>query len=403
MMVKKWGTVGLCSIGNLINSADRIIMPIAIIQMTDQYKWSLYWQGWILSSFAFGYITSQLIGARAATRYGSKKVLAWAVCLWSISTLLTPLVTPHLYLLITCRILLGLGEGLGLPTIFTIFAQTVPVHERSTAFGYLIGAGHVGQTLAALLCPHLYWELSFYLFGSLGIVWLFVWMVVYKEEKLSQEDELPLVYSKTGAKQVHWVRFLCHWSLWAIYIAHFAMNWSNYIIMQWLPTYLSRYLGANKESVSLTAVPYIVNSLFGVVSGHLADWLIARNWSILSVRRIMTFVGLFGPGIFLICFCTVNSLLYAVIFVSISMGLCACNSAGHLSNHTEVAPNHAGLTFAISNTLATIPGILCGPLTAELVVQSHGRWFPVFILAAAINFVGGIIYVSQSTANPLYQ
>jgi hypothetical protein len=42
------------------------------------------------------------------------------------------------------------------------------------------------------------------------------------------------------------------------------MNWSNYIIMQWLPTYLARNLGANKESISLTAVPYIVNSLVGI-------------------------------------------------------------------------------------------------------------------------------------------
>lgn len=38
-------------------------------------------------------------------------------------------------------------------------------------------------------------------------------------------------------------------------------------------------------------------------------------------------------------------------FISISMGLCACNSAGHLSNHAEVAPNHAGITFSVSNTL----------------------------------------------------
>lgn len=33
------------------------------------------------------------------------------------------------------------------------------------------------------------------------------------------------------------------------------------------------------------------------------------------------------------------------------MGLCACNSAGHLSNHADVAPNHAAFTFAISNTI----------------------------------------------------
>ena len=63
---------------------------------------------------------------------------------------------------------------------------------------------------------------------------------------------------------VSWVTWVSHWSLWSIYIAHFAMNWSNYIIMQWLPTYLSRTLGANKESMSLTAVPYIISSLCGV-------------------------------------------------------------------------------------------------------------------------------------------
>jgi hypothetical protein len=40
-------------------------------------------------------------------------------------------------------------------------------------------------------------------------------------------------------------------------------------------------------------------------------------------------------------------------FVSISMGLCACNSAGHLSNHADIAPNHAGITFAVSNTIVS--------------------------------------------------
>lgn len=101
------------------------------------------------------------------------------------------------------------------------------------------------------------------------------------------------------------------------------------------------------------------------------------------------------------------------------MGLCAFNSAGHLSNHADVAPDHAGATFALSNTLvsafvmqqwlnfkyrlpqATIPGILCGPLTAELVTASRGRWFPVFVLAAGINFTSAIIYQSQSSASPV--
>lgn len=125
------------------------------------------------------------------------------------------------------------------------------------------------------------------------------------------------------------------------------MNWSNYIIMQWLPTYLARNLSANKESISLTALPYIVNSLIGIgryiityynyifqpfkylifkniafifvfiVAGHSADTLIQKRWSILSVRRLMTNIGLIGPGAFLLAFCAVDNLLAAVMYVQL--------------------------------------------------------------------------------------
>lgn len=37
-------------------------MPIAIVPMTDIFNWSLHSQGWILSAFAFGYFTSQILG-----------------------------------------------------------------------------------------------------------------------------------------------------------------------------------------------------------------------------------------------------------------------------------------------------------------------------------------------------
>ncbi|KAI4478821.1 hypothetical protein M0804_011567 [Polistes exclamans] len=357
--------VALCSAANFINAADRVIMPIAIVPMTDEFKWNLHWQGWILSAFAFGYFTSQIIGASIASRFGCKTVLMLAVLLWSISTVVTPLLAQSIPLLIICRVILGLGEGLGLPVIFHLFAHSVPIEERSRAFGYLVAAGSVGQVVASVICPNLSWQSGFYLFGIIGIVWTLLWLLLYQE--INSQDEIPLFVPKvTQNRNLRWTEFITHWPLWALYIAHFAMNWSNYIIMQWLPTYLTRNISANKESISLTALPYIVNSLVGIVAGHSADNLIQKR-----------------------------------CFISISMGLCACNSSGHLSNHADIAPNHAGITFAVSNTIATIPGILCGPLTAELVTASHGRWMPVFVLAAAINFTGAIIYQSHSSALPV--
>lgn len=69
--------------------------------------------GWILSAFAFGYFTSQIIGGCAASRFGGKSVLVFAVLLWSISTVVTPLLVTSIPALLFCRALLGFGEGLG--------------------------------------------------------------------------------------------------------------------------------------------------------------------------------------------------------------------------------------------------------------------------------------------------
>lgn len=55
----------------------------------------------------------QIIGACAANRFGGKLVLLFAVFLWSVSTTITPLLATSVPALIFCRVLLGLGEGLG--------------------------------------------------------------------------------------------------------------------------------------------------------------------------------------------------------------------------------------------------------------------------------------------------
>lgn len=405
--------VTLCSIANFINAADRVLMPIAIIPMTDEFKWNLHWQGWILSTFAIGYFISQVLGSFSAGKFGGKVVLLCAVLLWSFSTLVTPMVAPSSVMaLVICRFALGLGEGLGLPTTYHILAHSVPIEERSRAFAYLVAAGSVGQTIASVVCPHIAWQTSFYVLGSAGLAWSILWVVMYTETRVPtapNPEQLPFFHTDKKAEEQQkswvwhstWFLLLSHWPLWSIYIAHFAMNWSSYIIMQWLPTYLTRTLGANRESISLSAVPYIFNFIVGIGAGHWADKLVANGWPLLSVRRLMTSLGLIGPGLFLLAFCAVNNLAAAVILVSISMGFCAFNSAGHLSNHADVAPNHAGITFALSNTLATIPGILCGPVTAELVTASQGRWFPVFVLASGINFTAAVIYHSQSSASQI--
>lgn len=83
--------------------------------------------------------------------------------------------------------------------------------------------------------------------------------------------------------------------------------------MQWLPTYFARGLEAKKEEIMFTAVPYVMNSLVGMTAGHFADALISHKWTVLSVRRLMTTIGLIGPALFILLFSAVNNFVMAVM------------------------------------------------------------------------------------------
>jgi MFS family permease len=86
---------------------------VAIIPMAREFNWNLRLQGYILSSFPIGYLTSQLFAHIFVRRFGTKTVLALAVFTWSLVTFATPFLAPLPFLLICSRIALGFGEGLG--------------------------------------------------------------------------------------------------------------------------------------------------------------------------------------------------------------------------------------------------------------------------------------------------
>ena len=50
----------LCTLASFLNSADRVIMPIAIVQLSEEYNLSLHNQGMILSAFSVGFMSSMV-------------------------------------------------------------------------------------------------------------------------------------------------------------------------------------------------------------------------------------------------------------------------------------------------------------------------------------------------------
>ena len=67
--------------------------------------------GWVLSSFFYGYILTQIPGGFLATRFSGKHVFGLGVVLTSVLTLLTPVAaTTNIWLLVALRVLEGICE-----------------------------------------------------------------------------------------------------------------------------------------------------------------------------------------------------------------------------------------------------------------------------------------------------
>ncbi|CAG8820124.1 8814_t:CDS:2, partial [Racocetra persica] len=109
-------------------------MAIAIIYMAEEFNWSPKIQGLISSSFYIGYCMTQIIGGALSDKFGGKQILGIAAATWAFFTLLTPISARiNLYMLILCRICLGIGEGVCYPCVISLISKWFPTQERTRA------------------------------------------------------------------------------------------------------------------------------------------------------------------------------------------------------------------------------------------------------------------------------
>lgn len=67
--------------------------------------------GVILGSFFYGYITTQLLGGWLSQRFGGKRIFGYGILCTAVVSLFSPLaVNTNVWLLVTLRILEGIGE-----------------------------------------------------------------------------------------------------------------------------------------------------------------------------------------------------------------------------------------------------------------------------------------------------
>ena len=414
-MPKRYVLVFLCFCAVFVCYIDRVNISVAAISMQEQFGWSETVKGVVLSSFFIGYMIFQVPSGYLANRYGGKIILGVAVLWWSLFTILTPVAaSTSLPLLIVVRIMMGLGEAAMFPSAYNLFGHWVPLTERSRAVSLLLSGAPIGTVFALATTGWLVtahgWPSIFYVFGLAGVVWAYFWFykayskpedhpAISDSEKVILGECQPIKGGNSDVIPLH--RLLSMSPVWALIINHFCSNWGIYMLLAWLPSYFKKVQGISIEYVGLySALPWLILFLVTNIGGWIADLMIERNISVTAVRKIMQCTGLIGSAIFLLIASSAVSTSVSVFLMCGALGFLGFTWSGYASNHLDIAPRHAGILMGVTNTAGTIPGVVGVVITGWL-VDVTGSYDSAFQLAAGINIMGALVWLTLSTGNKI--
>ena len=395
---------------------DRVNISVAIIPMAEDLGWSLQTQGTVLSSFFVGYLLLQVVGGRLADRFGGKVVLGAGVLLWSLFTILTPPAAwMGITVLLLARVAMGMGEAVTFPSIYSLYSKWVPLKERSRAVGLTNSGIPLGTVFALVVTPIIVerwgWEWAFYGFGAVGVIWFLIWRVsvtstpeAHPALAAGELEEIDAGTEPTQTDQTmpKWSALLRSGPVWAIIVAHFCNNWSLYVLLSWLPTYVNKGLGVDYASVGwVTMIPHIASFFFLNIAGNIADRLIRKGWDVGRVRKLMQTIGFGGIATALFIVGEVEIWWLAIGIMTVGNALGAFVVGGFVVNHMDIAPRYAGTLMGITNTAGTIPGII-GVFVSGLILELTGSWALVFQVAGGVTLFGLVVFLLLSSGKKIF-
>lgn len=402
-------------LGNVSLFLSRTNISVAIIYM---FPTNERLEGYLLAAFYVGYCF-QTLGGWVAARFGAKSVLIGAVAAWSAATLLTAVYGTSVPALFALRAVVGLSEGCNYPSQMQLVSVWVPSDERATAWSVMSTGESVGTILALLGGPfvvHAFgWPAVFWLSGGLGALWLVLFAALGASSpsictRISQRELQRIVASRPPREPIvrtPWKAFARSSSFRAVVATHCCYNWSCYFSLSWTTKFFASAYSSDYSSLGLLSVlPYLLGFVVAAVAGRASDLLEARcGLSSNAVRKLFNTLGMAGSSLSFAALALVapggggdghapgKLAAAALLTLAVGVGTFAA-SAGYWACFVDLSPRHSQVLLAISNSLASLPGVGAGILTGRLLDQTHDDWKLMFFIAAGVQAAGALIFLA---------
>jgi MFS family permease len=178
--VYPWILVAMLWAVSFCNYADRSVLSAVMPAIRTEFGLSLTELGLLSSAFLWVYAIAASPAGYIGDRFSRKKVIVTGLVTWSVVTFLSPLAGSFMVFLVL-RALTGLGEASYYPTGTALISDYHGPETRSRALAIhqtaVFAGGGIGTLIAAALAQHYQWRMPFYVYGAIGVVLAWSWVL----------------------------------------------------------------------------------------------------------------------------------------------------------------------------------------------------------------------------------
>jgi MFS family permease len=393
---KWWGIGGSLLIGLFVAYLDRTNLSVAMPQLSKDLGFAgesfAVTSSWALTIFLIGYAFANIFGGVFTQKLDPKPVVVWCFAIWSVATIVVGL-TASVFILLTCRLILGVAEGIYWPQQSRFARAWFAPEERTKAnsiiqyYGQFIALG-VGFMVLTPIYDAFGWRLLFFLTGGIGLILI----VPLYTMKLRRESEAPYKAVETGLAprlSMHDLGGPAFLLLVFSYVTQGMLFWG---ITLWIPLAV-RSLGFTGWGQGFaSALPYLAAVLLTIPMARISD----RT----GKRVLIAALGELVAGILLLGLPLVDSGAGKLALITIALGYYASSYTPNIWSilQASVHPRACGPAAGIMNGIGaggggTLAGFLVGLLNART-----GSYMSGFMVLGGLAVLGSIALLAYGRA-----
>ncbi len=404
----RYAVIALIFLITSINYADRATFSIAGSAASAELALTPVQTGYILSAFAWAYVLAQIPGGLLLDRFGTKRVYATAIALWSLFTATQGLAgliaaVPAVAMLFALRFLVGLAEAPSFPGNARLVAAWFPAAERGTASAIFNSAQYFSLVAFAPLMGWLAhsfgWRSIFWTMGVLGLFATLVFLrFIHSPARHPAINQAELDHIEAGGGLVRmedraagaaapfdWAnigRLIANRMMLGIYLGQYCINVLTYFFVTWFPIYLVKERGLNVlEAGFAAAAPALFGFAGGLAGGFVSDRILKRTGSLDLARKAPLVVGMLLASLIIGCVWAEEEWL-VIALMSVAFFGKGVASLGW-AVMADVAPRRlAGLSGGVFNMFGNLAGIVT-PIAVGYIVAATGSFDMALVFVGA--------------------